>query len=46
MYPALNMDKSVLLEGLDIMEAACDTVCRSGNTVGDFPPLPSGNVGF
>ena len=46
MYPALNMDKSVLLEGLDIMEAAIDTVSRKGTTVGDYPAMPSGNVGF
>jgi 4-aminobutyrate aminotransferase/(S)-3-amino-2-methylpropionate transaminase len=46
LYPALNMDESVLLEGLDIMEAAIDSVNRSGVTVGDYPALPSGNVGF
>ena len=46
MYPALNMDKAVLMEGLDIMEHAIDTICRNGVTVGDYPAIPSGNVGF
>ena len=46
MYPALNMDKAALLEGLDKMEAAIDKISRSGNTVGDYPAMPSGNVGF
>lgn len=40
------MDKAVLLEGLDKMEAAIDKISRSGNTVGDYPAMPSGNVGF
>jgi 4-aminobutyrate aminotransferase-like enzyme len=46
MYPALNMDESVLVEGLDRMEEAIDDIQRRGVTVGDFPPMPSGNVGF
>jgi 4-aminobutyrate aminotransferase/(S)-3-amino-2-methylpropionate transaminase len=46
LYPALNMDKSVLLEGLDVMEAAIDKIDREGVTVGDYPAMPSGNVGF
>ena len=46
MYPALNMDESVLLAGLDRMEEAIDQVQRAGVSVGDYPPLPSGNVGF
>lgn len=46
MYPALNMDKDVLLAGLDLMEEAIDAVQRKGVTVGDYPPMPSGNVGF
>ena len=45
-YPALNMDGEVLLRGLDIMEEAIEAVERKGVTVGDYPPLPSGNVGF
>ena len=46
MYPALNMAEDVLLEGLDLMEAAIEQVERNGVTVGDYPPMPSGNVGF
>jgi len=46
MYPALNMDKAVLLEALDLMEESIDEVQRKGITVGDYPPMPSGNVGF
>jgi 4-aminobutyrate aminotransferase-like enzyme len=46
MYPALNMDEAVLLRGLDLMEESIDEVQRKGITVGDYPPMPSGNVGF
>jgi len=46
MYPALNMDERVMLEGLDITEAAIAAVQKSGNTIGDYPALPSGVVGF
>jgi len=46
MYPALNMDPGVLLAGLDIMEEAIKAVERKGNRVGNYPPMPSGNVGF
>ena len=46
MYPALNMPAEVLLEGLDIMEEAIAAVQHSGATVGNYPPMPSGNVGF
>jgi hypothetical protein len=46
MYPALNMDERVLLEGLDITEAAIATIEKNGNTVGDYPALPTGVVGF
>ncbi len=46
MYPALNMDEQVLLEGLDIMEAAIQQVDKSGGSVGDYPAMPSGNFGF
>lgn len=45
-YPALNMDEQVLLEGLDITEAAIAEIEKKGNTVGDYPALPSGVVGF
>ncbi len=46
MYPALNMPPETLLEGLSIMEEAIDTVERHGAAIGDYPPMPSGNVGF
>ncbi len=46
MYPALNMDEAVLLEGLDLVEESIAEVERNGVTVGDYPPMPSGNVGF
>ena len=46
MYPALNMDEQVLLEGLAIVEESIEAVERSGVTVGNYPPMPSGNVGF
>jgi hypothetical protein len=40
------MPPETLLQGLDIMEEAIDTVQRKGASVGDYPPMPSGNVGF
>jgi 4-aminobutyrate aminotransferase-like enzyme len=46
MYPALNMAPDVLRQGLDLMEEAIDEVQRKGVTAGDYPPMPSGNVGF
>ena len=46
LYPALNMDPDVLLQGLDRMEEAIAEVQREGVSVGDYPPMPSGNVGF
>ena len=46
LYPALNMDPEVLKRGLMLMEEAIDEVQRGGVNVGDYPPLPSGNVGF
>jgi 4-aminobutyrate aminotransferase/(S)-3-amino-2-methylpropionate transaminase len=46
MYPALNMPPETLLEGLAIMEEAIEAVERKGPTIGDYPPMPSGNVGF
>tara|TARA_R110001599_G_scaffold353817_1_gene598938 strand:+ start:69866 stop:71266 length:1401 start_codon:yes stop_codon:yes gene_type:complete len=46
MYPALNMPAEVLLEGLDIMEESIAAVQRNGPAVGNYPPMPSGNVGF
>ena len=46
MYPALNMPPETLIEGLAIIEEAIETVERHGPTIGDYPPMPSGNVGF
>ena len=46
MYPALNMDRETLLEALDRMEESILEVQQNGVIVGDYPPLPSGNVGF
>lgn len=46
MYPALNMEEAVMLDGLDRMEEAIVEVQRDGARVGNYPPLPSGNVGF
>ncbi len=46
MYPALNMPPETLLEGLSIMEEAIEAVQRKGPLIGNYPPLPSGNVGF
>jgi len=46
MYPALNMDDKVLLEGLDILERAIQTVESMGITEGDFPAYPTGVTGF
>ena len=46
MYPALNMDEQVFLEALDIMEMAIEFVEKNGNSVGYYPALPSGNLGF
>ena len=46
MYPALNMSPEVFKSGLAVMEAAIAAVARDGPKVGDYPPMPSGNVGF
>ena len=46
MYPALNMPPETLLEGLAIMEEAIEAVERKGPAIGNYPPMPSGNVGF
>ncbi|MEH6589516.1 MAG: aminotransferase class III-fold pyridoxal phosphate-dependent enzyme [Halioglobus sp.] len=46
LYPALNMDPKILVEGLAIMEEAIAVVERDGVSIGDYPPMPSGNVGF
>jgi 4-aminobutyrate aminotransferase-like enzyme len=46
MYPALNMEESVLREGLQIMEDAIRHVEQHGHTEGDRAAYPSGVAGF
>jgi len=46
MYPALNMQESVLREGLQIMEDAIAHVEEHGHTEGDAAAWPSGVAGF
>ncbi len=46
MYPALNMDESVLREGLEIMHAAIRHVSEHGHDLGDSPAWPTGVAGF
>jgi 4-aminobutyrate aminotransferase-like enzyme len=46
MYPALNMDESVLREGLAIMEEAIRYVAEHGCSEGGGPAYPSGVAGF
>lgn len=46
MYPALNMDEKVLLEGLEIMEEAIRHVDEHGQQLGDSPAWPTGVSGF
>ena len=46
MYPALNMDESVLREGLQVMEDAIKHVEKHGHTEGDAVAYPSGVAGF
>jgi acetylornithine/succinyldiaminopimelate/putrescine aminotransferase len=46
MYPALNMDESVLREGLQIMEDAIRHVEEHGHIEGDMPAYPCGVAGF
>jgi acetylornithine/succinyldiaminopimelate/putrescine aminotransferase len=46
LYPALNMEESVLREGLEIMEDAIRHVEAHGHTEGDAAAYPSGVSGF
>ncbi len=46
LYPALNMEESVLREGLTIMEDAIRHVEKYGHTEGDAVAYPSGVTGF
>jgi 4-aminobutyrate aminotransferase-like enzyme len=42
MYPALNMDDGVLMEGLGILEEAIKHVEQHGQSVGNAPRMPTG----
>jgi len=46
MYPALNMDKQVFIQALDIIELAIEAVENGAPLVGDYPAIPSGVTGF
>lgn len=46
MYPALNMDESILREGLAVMENAIRHVDEHGHSEGDTPAFPTGVAGF
>ena len=46
MYPALNMDESVLRQGLDVMGEAIAWVNEHGQQEGDSPGWPTGVAGF
>jgi 4-aminobutyrate aminotransferase/(S)-3-amino-2-methylpropionate transaminase len=46
MYPALNMEESVLRKGLEIMEDAIRHVDQYGHTEGNAPAYPTGVAGF
>jgi 4-aminobutyrate aminotransferase-like enzyme len=46
MYPALNMDESVLRHGLQVMEDAIQHVEKHGHTEGDAVAYPGGAGGF
>ncbi|MGB2330654.1 MAG: aspartate aminotransferase family protein [Pseudomonadales bacterium] len=46
LYPALTMSPEVLKAGLARMEEAIAAVSSSGPTIGDYPAMPNGNVGF
>jgi acetylornithine/succinyldiaminopimelate/putrescine aminotransferase len=46
LYPALNMEESVLRDGLAIMEDAIRQVEQQGHSEGDAVAYPSGVAGF
>lgn len=46
MYPALNMDEKVLVEGLETMGEAIRYVDEHGQDLGDSPGWPTGVAGF
>ena len=45
MYPALNMEESVLREALEIMADAIVHVSEHGHAEGDYPTYPTGDYG-
>lgn len=45
MYPALNMEESVLREALEVMETAIVHVIEHGTREGDYPTYPTGDYG-
>ena len=45
-YPALTMSPDNLIKGLCVMEDAIQWVETNGPVTGDYPGLPTGNVGF
>jgi 4-aminobutyrate aminotransferase/(S)-3-amino-2-methylpropionate transaminase len=46
MYPALNMDETILREGLQVMENAIRQVTEHGHKEGNSPAWPTGVAGF
>ncbi len=46
LYHAMTMSPEVLKAGLARMEEAIAAVSSSGPTIGDYPAMPNGNVGF
>ena len=46
MYPALNMDEQVLLDGLEVMREAIEYVNERGQDIDDSPAWPTGVAGF
>jgi len=42
MYPALNMDDEVLMEGLSLLEESIEHVEQHGQSVGNAPRVPTG----
>lgn len=42
MYPALNMDDDVLMEGLELLEDSIRHVTEQGLTIGNAPRVPTG----
>ena len=45
MVPTLDMEESVLREGLEIMEAGIANVCTHWHPEGECPSVPRGGFG-